>query len=379
MSSKPRNPVELSERQRAILQAVVEDYIATAEPVGSRTLTKRNREIDLSPATVRNAMADLEDLGYLSATHASAGRVPTVEAFRVYVEQLAQRGRISPREKEIIEAVTSSQGLESRGISQILEETGRVLSMVANHATLLLMPSFDEVVFSDIEFIPVRERHVLAVFVARSGLVQHRVLEVEFPVDRNELRKMSNYLKGLLTGKALRDVRQAILDEMRQERAQADEMMRFALVLGEKTLSIETTPADAILVEGERSLLDQPEFADIGKMRELLRAFEEKTVLLRLLEAAARPMVSTAAKRLDTQVLLGADGQARELRDLAVVMATYQGESGSAGHVGVVGPVRMDYSRVIPLVELAASALSKKLGTPSDDAPEPTVPPDPLP
>lgn len=377
--AKPRHPVELTERQRAILQAVVEDYIATAEPVGSRTLTKRNRDIDVSPATVRNAMADLEDLGYLSAPHTSSGRVPTVEAFRVYVEQLAQRGRISAREKEIIEAVASSQGLESRGISQILQETGRVLSTVANHATLLLMPSFDEVVFSDIEFLPVRERHVLAVFVARSGLVQHRVLEVELPVDRNELRRMSNYLKGLLTGKALRDVRQTILEEMRQERAQADEMMRFALMLGEKTLATQPTPTDAILVEGERSLLDQPEFADIGKMRELLRAFEEKTVLLRLLEAAARPMASAAAKRQDTQVLLGADGQAKELRDLAVVMATYQSDSGSAGHVGVVGPVRMDYSRVIPLVELAAGTLSRTLGAPDEDAKDSTPPVEPPP
>lgn len=377
--AKPRHPVELSERQRAILQAVVEDYIATAEPVGSRTLTKRNREIDVSPATVRNAMADLEDLGYLSAPHASAGRVPTVDAFRVYVEQLAQRGRISAREKEIIEAVASSQGLENRGISQILQETGRVLSMVANHATLLLLPSFDEVVFSDIEFLPVRERHVLAVFVARSGLVQHRVIEVEFPVDRNELRRMSNYLKGLLTGKALREVRQTIVEEMRHERARADEVMRCALLLGEKTLSIDPAPADNILVEGERSLLDQPEFADIGKMRELLRAFEEKTVLLRLLEAASRPLASPAAKRQDTQVLLGADGQARELRDLAVVMASYQAESGSAGHVGVVGPVRMDYSRVIPLVELAAGALSRSLGAPTEESADPSPSTEPLP
>src|SRR5687768_7120961 len=146
----------------------MEDYIRTAEPVGSRTLTKR-QSINLSPATVRNVMADLEELGMVSAPHASAGRIPTAKAFRLYVERLAQRGRISSKERELIAAITSAAG--DRDMPTILQEAGRVLSTLSRHATLVLLPTLDEVIFDHIEFILVRENAVVAVFVAKSGLI----------------------------------------------------------------------------------------------------------------------------------------------------------------------------------------------------------------
>jgi heat-inducible transcriptional repressor len=360
---------ELNERLRDILQAVVEDYIATAEPVGSRSLTKRNSRLDLSPATVRNAMGDLEDLGFLSAPHASAGRIPTVLAFRVYVERLASRGRISAREQDIINAI-AQPGDASRELSQVLHDASRALSGLANHAALVLLPRLDEVVFADIEFVPVRERSVLVVFVAKSGLVQNRLVDVDFPLDRDELRRMSAYLQSLLTGKSLAEVRDAILAAMRDERAQADEMMRNALSLGERALSA-TPPAGAesVVVAGERTLFNQPEFADIAKMRNLLRAFEEKTVLLRLLDATRMLPVDSplVAERSATQIAFGAEGSVRELKELAVVVSAYSSTEGPTGQVGVVGPLRMDYSRVIPLVEYTAAALSRSFG----DAAEP--------
>src|SRR5215472_6653981 len=177
----------LTERQRDILQAILEDYIATAEPVGSRTLTKRNPNIDVSPATVRNLMADLEELGLLSAPHASAGRVPTALAFRIYVERLAQRGRISARERELIQAITPLSEEDKRDITSILQDAGRVLSSVSRHAALVLLPRLDEVIFERIEFVPVREGAVLAIFLAKSGLIQHQLVGVNFHVDRDEL------------------------------------------------------------------------------------------------------------------------------------------------------------------------------------------------
>ncbi|MBI2373324.1 MAG: heat-inducible transcription repressor HrcA [Deltaproteobacteria bacterium] len=348
-------PPELTERQREVLQAVVEHFIATAEPVGSRSLTRANRGIDVSPATVRNTMADLEDLGYLSAPHMSAGRVPTALAFRVFVEQLAQRGRISQKERELIATVTSHV---DRDIRQVLEEAGRILSTVSRHASLVLLPAIDDVVFSDIEFLPVRDRTVLCILVAKSGLVQHRAVDVDFPVDRDELRRMSNYLKTLLDGKRLADVRSSILGAMRDERAQADEVMRHALALGERSLM--PHPIPIVLIEGERALFDQPEFADIPRMRRILRAFEEKTMLLRLLDATvAQPQ---AAEQSDTHVVFGAEASVTEFKDLAVVMASYGTENGPSGNLGVVGPMRMDYSRVIPLVELTAGTVARSLG-----------------
>mgnify|MGYP001803155303 FL=1 len=211
----------LSERQRDILTAIIEDFIKTAEPVGSRSLTKR-KSIDLSPATVRNAMADQEELGLLSAPHASAGRLPTPAAFRVYVERLAQRGRITPRERELIATITQSEAAEAGDISSMLEEAGRVLATVSKQASLVLMPALDDVVFRHIEFVPVRERKILAVFVARSGLIQHRVLETEVEFDRDELTRMSNYLNSLLKDRTLSEVRLEILRAMQTERSQAD-------------------------------------------------------------------------------------------------------------------------------------------------------------
>jgi heat-inducible transcriptional repressor len=348
---------ELTERQREILQAILEDYIASAEPIGSRTLTKRNPTLDLSPATVRNAMADLEELGMLSAPHASAGRVPTALAFRTYVERLAQRGRISSKERELIQAIAESPD-EGRDFSQILQDAGRVLSVVSRHAALVLLPGLDDVVFEHIQFVPVRDQSVLAVLVTKSGLIQQQLIDVPFRVDRDELVRMSNYLSSLLGGKTLSELRATILREMHDERIAADELMKNALMLGDRAFS---QPRErGMVVEGERTFLDQPEFADIAKLRNILRAFEEKTLLLRLLDAATiQPIDAHAASSTATRVILGIEGSVKELKDLALVSTTYASAEGPQGRLAVVGPTRMDYSRVIPLVELTAEALSQ--------------------
>ena len=360
---------ELTDRQREILGAVVEYYIATAEPVGSRSLTRKSKGIDVSPATVRNAMADLEDLGYLSAPHASAGRIPTGSAIRVYVEHLARRGRLTAREKDLIQAVAFPGENANRDVGQVLRDAGKALATLAQHATVVFLPDLDDVVFADIELLPVRSDSVLALFVAKSGLVQHRVIGVDFAVDRDELRRMSNYLKSLLDGKTLAQVRVAIFDAMSDERAQADRIMRQALKLGEQTLGVSVAPEAKVLVDGERNFLDQPEFSDVGKMRTLLRAFEEKTLLLRLLHTAVQNPVDTSLiERADTQVVFGAESSVRGTQELALVVATYDSDEGPAGKVGVVGPMRMDYSRVVPLVETMAGALSTSFGSgPPDD------------
>ncbi len=368
LSASSPPDLDLNDRQRDILTACIEEYIATAEPVGSRTLTKR-KALEVSPATVRNCMADLEELGLLSAPHASAGRIPTPRAFRLYVERLAQRGRISAKERELISAITLRANNEPNDIDGVLREAGRVLSTVSKHATLVLMPSLEDVVFQRIEFVPVRETTVLAVFVAKSGLIQQRLVDVTFRTDRDELTHMSNYLNSLLGGKTLADVRREVLTAMHDERTAADRIMRHALFLGERALS--APPTASVVVEGERTLLDQPEFADIERMRKLLRAFEEKTMILRLLDAATTtPIEAQAAAHELTTVVLGSETSMKDIRDLAAVTATYASEDGPAGRVSVVGPTRMNYARVIPLVEMTADALSQSLAHESPSEPE---------
>lgn len=353
--------MELSDRQKEVLTAIIDTFIATAEPVGSRTLSKRS-SLTVSPATIRNTMADLEDLGLLTAPHASAGRVPTPLAFRVYVERLAQRGRIGARERELIHAITHGTG----DIKDILRQAGQVLSTVAKHAALVIMPVIDEVRFASIELLPLRGDSVLAVFVARSGFVQHRIIRVEFNVDRDELLRMSNYLKTIISGRTLAEVRRQILQAMSDERAQADTMMRHALFLGERALG---NPREQdMLLAGQGAFLEHPEFADIQKMRRLLRAFEEKTILLRLLDLAANaPIDAHAASEAETSVVLGSESSSKDLQELAAVTAAYASSEGPAGRVGVVGPTRMNYSRVIPLVEMTARAITRTLT--HDDVP----------
>lgn len=355
--------MDLTERQREVLTAVIETFIATAEPVGSRTLARRTR-LEVSPATIRNTMADLEELGLLSAPHASAGRIPTPVAFRVYVERLGQRGRIGPRERELIHAIT--HGSSTGDIKEVLRRASQVLSTVSRHATLVLMPDIDGVRFESIELLPLREDAVLAVFVARSGFVQHRVIEVAFKVDRDDLVGMSNYLRTIVSGRTLSQVRQEILRAMSDERSQADKLMRNALFLGECALRDQS--GSDVLVSGQRTFLDQPEFADIEKMRRLLRAFEEKTILLRLLDHASKsPIDAQAAQGEETLVVLGSESTSKDLQELAAVTAIYASGGQTAGRVGVVGPTRMNYSRVIPLVELTADAISRTLSNDEDD------------
>lgn len=363
----------LTERQREVLQAVIEQYIATAEPVGSRTLAKANKKINVSPATVRNAMADLEELGFLSAPHTSAGRVPTPKAFRMYVEHLVARGRISQRDREIISAIARP---EQQGIDRILHETGRVLSTVCKQASLVLMPCLDEVCFAQIEFVPVRESTALAVFVARSGLIQHQLVPLPEPLGRDELQRMSNYLNSILDGKNLSQVRQTILEHMADARSQADRLMRTALVLGQEALQPQAEPE--MVLEGERNFLEQPEFADVGKLRQLLRSFEEKSLLLHLLQAAATtPAGGEAHPASDTQVALGSDSDHKALHELAAVTARYTSSGGgTSGRVGVVGPTRMNYARVIPLVEMAANTLSETLSADDGEPGDPSEDPD---
>ncbi|MBX2812540.1 MAG: heat-inducible transcriptional repressor HrcA [Myxococcales bacterium] len=347
--------MDLDDRQKEVLTAILETFIATAEPVGSRTLSKRS-SLSISPATIRNTMADLEDIGLLTAPHASAGRVPTPLAFRVYVERLAQRGRIGPRERALIQAIA----LGTEDIKDILRQAGQVLSAIARHAALVIMPEIDEVRFESIELLPLHANAVLAIFVARSGFVQHRVVSVEFGVDRDELTRMSNYLRTIVSGRTLAEVRRDILEAMSDERAQADKLMRHALFLGERALG--HPKKQDMLVAGQGAFLEHPEFADIQKMRYLLRAFEEKTLLLRLLNLAANsPIDAQAANNSETSVVFGSDSASKELKELAVVTAAYASAEGSAGRVGIVGPTRMNYSRVIPLVEMTAQVISHRL------------------
>ncbi len=335
----------LGGRRHSLLLAAVSEFIATAEPVGSNQIASRHH-LGIKSAMVRNMMSELEDAGFLSQPHTSAGRVPTDKAFRYYVDHLAGAARIGFEDRSQIELHYSGRG---RDIALLMRDTPKLLSILTGQAAMVMAPRLESVELERVNFIRIREREVLAVFVSTTGAVQNRLVMTDRDHAQGELDRMAGYLNESLGGRTLDQAREWIEVQLKQERARYDRFMRDALVLGE---AIAGHPdAIEVYVDGSVQALEQPEFSDPGKVRELLRALDDKTALLELLERSIR----------EQGVMVSIGSESPRLSGFAVVAAPYVGGSKPLGSLAIVGPVRMDYERVIPLVEYTARALSKIL------------------
>lgn len=337
---------ELSERNKKILEAIIEDYIVTAEPVGSRAVTRRHG-LALSPASVRNVMADLEEMGFLASPHTSAGRVPTDKAYRFYVDSLLTVRRIDKPERELIRKQYNAAG---RDIGAILHETSRMLSSVSRYTGIVLAPRFSSTIFRHIEFVKLSGRRILTVLVAQNGSVQNRLIESEEEFATEDLVRMSNYLNELLEGLPVAQVRTRILEEMKGEKALYDSLIARALVLSEQTLEEEGAQ---IFIEGQTNIFEQPEFADVGRMKTIFRAFEEKGHLVDLLDRCINAQ--------GVQIFIGAETHLNRMEGLSVVTSTYLTGKNTLGVLGVIGPTRMGYAKVIPIVDYTAKLVSRLL------------------
>jgi heat-inducible transcriptional repressor len=336
----------LSERSRHILEAIIEDYIISAEPVGSRTISRRHG-LSLSPASVRNVMADLEEMGFLTSPHTSAGRVPTDKAYRFYVDSLVGSSRIAREERDEIRKRCSLTG---RDIGEVLKETSRMLSSISHYMGIVVAPRFTANVFRHIEFLKLGGKRLLAIFVSQSGTVQNKIIETDEELQFADLARMSNYLDDLLKGLTITQVKNRILEEMREEKISYDALLARALKLSQQTL--EGTDAE-VFIEGQANILEQPEFADVAKMKEIIRAFEEKGQLLALLER------SMAAEGV--QIFIGAESHLNRMAGMSLVTSTYVTGKNTLGILGVIGPTRMGYAKVIPIVDYTARQVSRLL------------------
>ena len=336
----------LTERSRHILEAIIEDYIISAEPVGSRTISRRHG-LSLSPASVRNVMADLEEMGFLTSPHASAGRVPTDKAYRFYVDSLVGSSRIAREEREEIRMRCSLTG---RDIGEVLKETSRMLSSISHYMGIVVAPSFTANVFRHIEFLKLGGKRLLAIFVSQNGTVQNKIIETDEELQFADLTRMSNYLDDLLKGLTITQVKNKILEEMREEKIRYDVLLANALKFSQQTL--EGTDAE-VFIEGQANILEQPEFADVAKMKEIIRAFEEKGQLLALLER------SMAAEGV--QIFIGSESHLNRMSGMSLVTSTYVTGKNTLGILGVIGPTRMGYAKVIPIVDYTARQVSRLL------------------
>ena len=338
----------LNDRGAQVLRLVVEDYIETAEPVGSRTISKRMSQA-LSPATIRNIMADLEETGYLCQPHTSAGRIPTGAGFRYYVNFLLARQQLARSDRDLLHKVREA---EVAGADDVVRNASRLLSTLSRHACVVVVSRFSHQALRSISLLRAASDKILLVAVLQGGWVQHRLIEDEPGLTTDELEKINAYLNDMAVGLTLPQLRVKILNEMRREKARYDSLMRRALLLGSKAIA-DSLPGE-VYIEGRANILEQPEFVeDVQKLKRILHAFEEKGTILRLLDSA---LESEAI-----QVAIGSENPVEELPEISVVSSGYhQGES-AMGSIGLIGPVRMDYSRVIPLVEYTARLLSSIL------------------
>ena len=343
---------KLTDRGQKILEAIIEEYIATAQPVGSKALTQ-NQGIKLSPASVRNVMAELEELGYLVSPHTSAGRIPTEKGYRFYVDTILRVSEMDRRQQDRIELQYRQQGLQ---MTDMLREASRTLSSISHYTGLVMIPRLKATIFRHIEFVKLSPRLILAVFVTQSGLVQNKLVEVDEDLSPRELEKITNYLNQTMTGLSIQDVRTRIITEMAQEKALYDQLMRRAFTLSSAAL-VDESNGD-VIIEGTSRFLEQPEFSDLDCMKRIVQTFEQKSALVELLDRGLETK--------GVQVIIGSETEHTELSDCSLITAAYSGKRGTLGTLGVIGPNRMPYATIIPIVDYTASLISRLLDTDND-------------
>lgn len=339
----------LADREREVLTTIIEAYIASAAPVGSRAVSRLS-SLGLSAASIRNIMADLTDTGYLEQPHTSAGRVPTAKAFRLYLDQVM---RLSPlgevQKRRIIDNLTLA-GLE---LDDVLRQASRLLSGLSLQVSMVIAPNPAGARFKRIDFSLLNPGLVMVLLVLQGGLVRKRVIETPPDVTADDLITCSNYLNHLFTDRTLAEVRASIVREMEEARRSLNALCLRALTMARSAFEHERAPASEVIVDGTPNILSQPEFTDAEHMRELMRVLEERTILLDLLDKTVN--------ELKTVIVIGDESDQAALADLGVITAPYGAGSRTLGAIGLIGPLRMDYAKLVPVVNYTASTLTRLL------------------
>jgi heat-inducible transcriptional repressor len=334
---------DLSRRAQKILHAVVTEYLHGGDAVGSRTVTRRH-DLGLSPATVRNVMADLEEMGLLEQRHLSAGRVPTASGLRFFIDSLLKVRALTVREKdEIRERVSASTA------NEVVQRASRLLSDLTQHAAVIIAPDPDQQRLSQIEFVPLRDGKLLAVLVTHDGRIENRLIADD--VEPRRLERIHNYLNNLLSGMTLDEVRDRVIRELGEDKSRYDDAVATALRLGHAVFVERAERQADVVVSGQANLLDDALAQD--RARELLRTLEDKETLSRLLDR------TRSAEGI--QVFLGAETALAALATSSVIAVSYGPEEQPIGALAVIGPMRMNYGKVMSVVDVTAETVSKLL------------------
>ena len=332
----------LDDRAKLLMKALVERYIADGQPVGSRTLSRASG-LELSPATIRNVMADLEELGLIVSPHTSAGRIPTARGYRLFVDTMltVESGQIA------------AQHLAADQPQRVISNAAQMLSSLSQFVGVVIAPR-RSTVFQHIEFLRLSEKRVLVIIVSPEGDVQNRVIYTEADIQQSQLVEAANFLNSHYVGLDIDQVRERLLAEVESLRSEIGQLMQAAVTVSKEAIS-ETQ--DEVIISGERNLLSVSDFSsDMGHLRRAFELFEQKAQLMRLLDVAGQAD--------GVRIYIGGESQVVPFEDLSIVSSPYEVNGKVVGTLGVIGPTRMAYDRMIQIVDITSKLVSNALSHP---------------
>ncbi len=338
----------LEDRVFRVLLAVVDSYIANPDPVGSRYITKKYG-FNLSPATIRNIMADLEDMGYLMQPHTSAGRVPTDKGYRFYVDAVES---MSPGETEQGFFKEIKKRLESirDDISELLDETTRTISEATHYLSVAVPPKTDRSLFKKINLYKYRENKVATILITEEGIIKNRLIELDPDISDKDLKRIADYLNNRFSGYTVDEIRKIILREMESDRSVCDRLISKAMKICEKVIH---SGQDTVFISGLSGVLELPDFADLERIKVIMKTIEDKHRIIKLLD--------TLSDDRGVKVVIGSENPVTDLMRLSIITSTYREGDRQVGSIGIIGPTRMDYLKAIAIVEATARYISERL------------------
>lgn len=337
----------MDKRAQILLKTLVEHYISDGQPIGSRTLLQHSG-LDLSPATIRNVMSDLEHLGFIASPHTSAGRVPTQKGYRLFVDSLLT---VQPLGSQAVQQLKS--GLSSPNPNELINSAADMLSQLTQFAGLVMIPKRKRIAFKHLEFLPLSETRILVIIVTSDGNVQNRIILADKPYSSSELTQASNYFNSHYAGQTFEEVQQNLHSELQQMQSDMNRLMSAALAASSSQAKGDK---DGVIIAGERNLLQVDELStNVTSLRKLFELFERRTSLMQLLDN------SQHAEGI--QIFIGGESGYLALDECSMITAPYEADGQVVGTLGVIGPTRMAYERVIPIVDVTAKLLSNALNS----------------
>jgi heat-inducible transcriptional repressor len=339
--------MQMDERKKKILRAIVQDYINTAEPVGSRTIA-RKFDLGISPATIRNEMADMEELGLIEQPHTSSGRIPSDAGYRYYVDCLMDHPKLSMDDQGVIERETTKRIAE---IQEVISHTSKLLSQLTHLTSIVVGPQKGKSSFGQMHFLPYQPGQAIMIIVKENGVVENQIVDIGENVTAEELQQIASVFNQKMRGHSMSEVKRTLLHEIYSELTRQRYLIDNALELLSAVLNDTGEDKNKVYLGGTLNMLNQPEFRDVEKVKSLFQIFEEGEQIKKLLHPAADGLTVT----------IGGENTMKELQDCSLITATYRIDGEALGTIGLIGPTRMDYSKAMAMVDFMTRTLTELL------------------